>query len=336
MQAGSDEAGSQVPLDKYFEGFGTQSEGIKARIKSGIYSYRTKTIDSLLELVQEKLACLLIAPPFTGKTALCLLAAARARDSTVYSEVYYINCGCVAAGSNFEQECQRLYEKPFASMCSPPSSNKKRLIVVDEVQNVYESSETDALWWLIKYITSDQDPSSLWQSSSACDRYSQNINVLLTGSRGFSPVMTAFSISHHFGADQRIPVRSGQACPWRCMASANMAGSAFLRRWLWACRPREPGKLVLQFTVDEYEEIFVRFCEQLNFAPAELAPLQAMVAALTQRYPGTVLHVLDILKINVSPANFEVAREHWQGAYCKFLGSERFISSLAAIRSFPR
>lgn len=207
--------GHRFPSTHSLKGLGNRAKGSRARIKSGIYSYRIKTVDSLLELVQEKLACVLIAPPCTGKTALCMLAAARARQSPVYSEVYYINCGCVPVGSSFEQEFKRLYGRPFASMCSPPlsspnsipgsNSRQKRLIVVDEVQNVYEPSRADGLWGLIKYITSDQDPNSLWQSSSACNRYSKNINVFLTGSRGPSSVMTSFSTPLHFGADQRIP-----------------------------------------------------------------------------------------------------------------------------------
>lgn len=86
----------------------------------------------------------------------------------------------------------------------------------------------------------------------------------------------------------------------------------------------------------EYEGIFARFCEEVDFAPAKLAPLQAMVAAVTQRCPGTVLHVLDILRSFMSPANSKLLPDQWQGACCKHLGSDRFTQGLVAIRSFPR
>ena len=104
---------------------------------------------------------------------------------------------------------------------------------------------------------------------------------------------------------------------------------------LWSCRPREPGQAALQLTVAEFEEIFTRLCKKLRFAPADLPLLRDTVAATTERCPGTVMHTLDMLG-KLSPANHVHEPKRWQELCCELLGSARFLSSLAAIPSFPR
>jgi Cdc6-like AAA superfamily ATPase len=207
-------------FDTYVPLVGAESEGINQRRKGGFFTPRVETCHKILHRVQEKGVLILAGSPCSGKTSLCQLVFAEAEKSPVYESVYYINCARIGSGgATFDQIFQeqagvafaeaskspsnspdRHANRPSTSASSTPPPLKKKLLIFDEVQNLYsQGSGHSLLWPLAKEIGAKFLTGGTHQG---------RVNILLSASRGSNPSAAGLpSTPISFSEDQRIPLR---------------------------------------------------------------------------------------------------------------------------------
>ena len=102
---------------------------------------------------------------------------------------------------------------------------------------------------------------------------------------------------------------------------------------LSCCRRFKDDHPALQFTEQEFNELFCKFCWRKNLDWSHLQMIQEYIGNMTERQPGLVLHmlnVLDVLNNQVDkPADY-MARA--QAMY----HDQTFMGSLENIPSFLR
>jgi hypothetical protein len=88
--------------------------------------------------------------------------------------------------------------------------------------------------------------------------------------------------------------------------------------------------------MDEYGQLFDSFTQIIGFASdkGQLRTLDDVIEATTERHPGSVLHVLDLLKTH-SPWNDAGRAAEWAEKAVDFVASPRLLDSLSGTRSFP-
>jgi hypothetical protein len=92
----------------------------------------------------------------------------------------------------------------------------------------------------------------------------------------------------------------------------------------------------LQFTMDEYQQLFDSFCKSIGFGgdQQQLQTLYDIIEATTERHPGSVLHIMDLLK-GRSPSNYAGRAAEWAAKEVEFVTSPRLLETLSGTRSFP-
>ncbi len=99
------------------------------------------------------------------------------------------------------------------------------------------------------------------------------------------------------------------------------------------CRRSGHDQPALQFTDSEYTEVFISFCQRKQLQPAHVQMIKDYIGSISDKHPGLVLHMLDVLDVITNYADNEpeyVARA--QDIYL----SQAFISNLESVRSFMR
>ncbi|GAQ90988.1 hypothetical protein KFL_007110010 [Klebsormidium nitens] len=88
--------------------------------------------------------------------------------------------------------------------------------------------------------------------------------------------------------------------------------------------------------MEEYGQVLKSFIHNIGFARDEgqLRTLGDVIEATTERHPGSVLHVLDLLKGH-SPSNYAGRAAEWAAKAVDFVASPRLLDSLSGTRSFP-
>ncbi|GAQ79186.1 hypothetical protein KFL_000260010 [Klebsormidium nitens] len=327
--AGPSTTGTGASFNTFVPLVGAESEGINQRRKGGFFTPRVETCHKILHRVQEKGVLILAGSPCSGKTSLCQLVYEEAERSAVYESVYYVNCARVGsggqtfdevfydqAGVTFAEASKSPANSPDKQAGRPSASSsatlpplRKKLLIFDEVQNLYSPGPGHALLWpLAKDIGARFKPGGARQG---------RVNIILSASRGSNPSATGLpSTPISFSDDQRIPLRLrlGFATP----ADSNSP---------------EPA---VQFTMEEYEQVIESFLHNIGFAgdKGQLRTLGDVIEATTERHPGSVLHVLDLLKGH-SPSNFAGRAAEWAAKAVDFVASPRLLDSLSGTRSFP-
>ncbi|GAQ92514.1 hypothetical protein KFL_010360020 [Klebsormidium nitens] len=310
---------------------GADSEGInRRRVKGGFFTPRTETVHKILLRVQESGVLILAATPCSGKTSICQLVYQEAKKSPVYDSdsVFYVNCARVGSGGkSFEDVFLDQTGAPFSEASKSPTSSpekqqrlsgdvsssnsqvpprKKKLLILDEVQTTYDRKAPghSLLWPLPKEVLAAQH---------------DGINILLSASRGSNPSADGLpSTPIHFSEDQRIPLRPRPGFTTLIGTSTS-----------------EPA---LQFTMDEYKQVFDTFCASIGFGgdqpQLQLRTLYIVIEATTERHPGSVLHILDVLK-GQSPSNYAGRVGEWAAKTVEFVTSPRLLGTLSGTRAFP-
>ena len=89
----------------------------------------------------------------------------------------------------------------------------------------------------------------------------------------------------------------------------------------------------MQFLSSEYDELWDRFAAKIGFEKPALLVLHDLIEALTERQPGTVMHIVDIL-LAASPAKFLDRQEQWVLDMIDVIVSPAYLSSLGTTRGF--
>ena len=99
------------------------------------------------------------------------------------------------------------------------------------------------------------------------------------------------------------------------------------------CRRSHEKQPALQFTDSEFTEVFGSFCLRKKLQSSHVQVLKDCIGDMSERHPGLVLHMLDILDVNSNYADNPT--EYVARAQDMYL-SKTFISNLEHVRSFMR
>ena len=100
------------------------------------------------------------------------------------------------------------------------------------------------------------------------------------------------------------------------------------------CRRSGDDQPALQFTDSEYTEVFISFCQRKQLQFAHVQMIKDYIGNMSDKHPGLVLHMLDVLDVVTNYADSEA--EYVARAQDIYLG-QTFISNLENVRSsYPR
>ncbi len=102
---------------------------------------------------------------------------------------------------------------------------------------------------------------------------------------------------------------------------------------LLSCRRSGDDQPALQFTDSEYTEVFISFCQRKQLQSAHVQMIKDYIGNMSDKHPGLVLHMLDVLDVITNYADSEA--EYVARAHDIYLG-QTFISNLENVRSFMR
>lgn len=278
---------------------GHAEEGINAR-RDSYCSMRVHTALKLCELVDERGAILIRAPPGSGKTSLLQLVAQMITPE-IFENVYYISLaelsGC---GKSFESLSAQWHPGVnFDGIRSPPkctgthSERRPNLLLVDEGQVAFDMNLT--LWGTLKSVMGGLKP---------------HLRMIVVSAWG-----SAIAVS----PNKRVHTPA-------CFTRSLTVG-------LW---PTDDISVSLQLTSTEATELWESWCQKVLGVGDELAPfddLREYVFTLTQRQPGLMVHVLDWLKaqgLQNVPADSTTEKAR------NLLLSSSFCDSLSSLRSLYR
>ena len=99
---------------------------------------------------------------------------------------------------------------------------------------------------------------------------------------------------------------------------------------LSSCRRSGDDQPALQFTDSEYTEVFISFCQRKQLQFAHVQMIKDYTGNMSDKHPGLVLHMLDVLDVVTNYADSEA--EYVARAQDIYLG-QTFISSLENVLS---
>ena len=99
---------------------------------------------------------------------------------------------------------------------------------------------------------------------------------------------------------------------------------------LLSCRRSGDDQPALHFTDSEYTEVFISFCQRKQLQFAHVQMIKDYIGNMSDKHPGLVLHMLDVLDVITNYADSEA--EYVARAQDIYLG-QTFISNLENVRS---
>ena len=78
-----------------------------SRMSVGFFTRRAQTCQQLTRMLQQNGLVMVRGPPRSGKTSLCQLMAITARHSSIFQQVFYVNCAAVSSVTSFQSQFQR-------------------------------------------------------------------------------------------------------------------------------------------------------------------------------------------------------------------------------------
>ena len=100
------------------------------------------------------------------------------------------------------------------------------------------------------------------------------------------------------------------------------------------CRRHDDDQPALQFTDSELTEVFDSFCLYSKRQSSDVQMLKNCIGDMSERHPGLVLHMLDVLDDNSKHAH-KHSTDYVAQAQAWYL-SWAFITKLEYLRSFMR
>ena len=121
-----------------------------SRMSVGFFTRRAQTCQQLTRMLQQNGLVMVRGPPRSGKTSLCQLMAITARHSSIFQQVFYVNCAAVSSVTSFQSQFQRRCGVTFDKAAQQASESNRTLFIIDGTHRIYWV--TASLWGLAKRI----------------------------------------------------------------------------------------------------------------------------------------------------------------------------------------
>ncbi|MCJ1241531.1 hypothetical protein MMC14_009536 [Varicellaria rhodocarpa] len=289
---------------------------------SGYFTRRTETCKQVLSMLQDKGLVMMRAPPRSGKPSLCQLVAVMAKASNVFQQVFYLSCAAVDQNVSFSIQFHRKCGVTFDEAAQQASASNRTVIVIDKAQRTYNTAAS--LWkWAKDIVSSPSNP--------------QWLMILTASSHGSNPLAsmgyTPFPVE--FAATRSIVIRYSLTFLQYVQASLirHLLPKCYVipqyRQALCCCRRSHLEQPALQFTDSEFNEVFNSFCERKKLQLTCVQTLKDYIGNMTEKQPGLVLHMLDVLDVITNYA--DNSTEYMARAQNMFL-DETFLSNLQNVR----
>jgi replication-associated recombination protein RarA len=118
-------------------GLGDRDEGVVSRMSVGFFTRRAQTCQQLTRMLQQNGLVMVHGPPRSGKTSLCQLMAITARHSSIFQQVFYVNCAAVSSATSFQSQFQRRCGVTFDKAAQQASESNRTLFIIYDTHRSY-------------------------------------------------------------------------------------------------------------------------------------------------------------------------------------------------------